>query len=491
MLKILNSEQMHRVDTVTLKRSEISSHFLMEQASLAFVSIFSDLIPTQDKPILVLCGTGNNGGDGLAIARILQISGYSHVSVLIYRSGREESGDFLINLQLIEKTPVPITYWRGGGLPIISENFIVDALLGIGLNRPLEGDLLNLTEFINKSTKHVIAVDIPTGMRSEGATKSTDSILKAEEVITLQLPKLNFFFPESVKGLDRFFIANIGLNEEFINSLPCDYNLIEASDISKIYKKRSNFSHKGTYGKALIIAGNIGTIGAALLCAEACMQAGAGLTTACIPEESEFVLNVRHPEIMFVIEKDVERRWGEYTAVAIGPGLGERSKLLNNLLSLESRPILLDADALNFLSQNPPLLIDIPKHSILTPHMKEFDRLFGNSDSWWDRLQLAKQKAKELQVIIVLKNRYTFICVPSGLVYINPTGNPAMASGGMGDALSGIITAFLAQGYAPEEAAIIGCYVHGRAGDLLESEGMAVIPASHLIKRIPYVLGEI
>lgn len=491
MLKILNSEQMHRADAATLKVSGISSHSLMEQASLAFVNFFCELISNKDEPVLILCGTGNNGGDGLAIARILQYSGYSHVSVLIYRSGRQESSDFSTNLQLLEKTQIPITNWKGGELPIISENIIIDALLGIGLNRPLEGDLLKLTDFINQLEKHVIAVDIPTGMRSEGRIESTDSIVKAKEVITFQLPKLNFFFPESVKGLDQFFIANIGLDEESIADLPSDYSLVEASDISRIYKRRTSFSHKGTYGKALIIAGNTGTIGAALLCAEACLNAGAGLTTACISEESELALNIRHPEIMFVKEQDVESWWNEFTAVAIGPGLGERSKIINRLFSLGSKSTLLDADALNFLSQNPKLKSSIPENTIITPHMKEFDRLFGDSYSWWERLQKAREKAQQYKIIIVLKNRYTFIVLSDGQVRINPTGNPAMASGGMGDALSGIITAFLAQGYSPEEAAVLGCYVHGGAGDLLEAEGMAVIPASQLIKRIPFVLGAI
>lgn len=491
MLKVLNSEQMHRVDAATLKSLGISSHSLMERASLAFVNIFCGLVTDKDEPILILCGTGNNGGDGLAIARILQQSGYSHVSVLIFKSGKQESPDFSTNLRLLERTPIPITYWEGGGLPNISENIIIDALLGIGLNRPLEGNLLRLVSFVNQLERHVIAVDIPTGLRSEGMINSTDSILKAKDVITFQLPKLNFFFPESVKGLDQFFIADIGLDEEFIADLPSDYSLVDSSDISKIYKRRSSFSHKGTYGKALIIAGNTGTIGAALLCAEACLYAGAGLTTACIPEDSELALNIRHPEIMFIKEQDIESRWSEYTAVAVGPGLGERSKMINSLFSLESKLTLLDADALNVLSQNQKLQSKIPENAILTPHMKEFDRLFGDSGSWWERLQKARVKAQQYKIIIVLKNRYTFIVLSNGQVRINPTGNPAMASGGMGDALSGIIAAFLAQGYSSEEAAVLGCYVHGRAGDLLTAEGMAVIPASHLIKKIPFVLGKI
>lgn len=491
MQKILNSEQMHQLDAVTLKKLGISSHVLMERASYAFVGIFCDLIPNKDEPLLVLCGTGNNGGDGLAIARILQYSGYSRISVLIVRFGRRESPDFSINLRLLEKMPIHVTNWKGGELPVINENVIIDALLGIGLNRPIDGDLLRLTNFINQLKKHVIAVDIPTGMPSEGAMKPESSTLKAKEVITFQLPKLSFFFPESVKGLEQFIVVDIGLDGESITNSVSDYSLLEESDISRIYRKRGSFSHKGTYGRALVIAGNTGTTGAALLCAEACLHAGAGLTTACIPEDSKIALTIRSPEVMFLKEGDIEDRWEEFTAVAIGPGLGERSKLIQTLFSLKTKPMLLDADALNYISRNKELLAQIPENSILTPHMKEFDRLFGDSGSWWDRLQLAKKKAKEYKLIIVLKNRYTFIILPSGQVHINPTGNPAMASGGMGDVLSGVIASFLAQSYTAEEASILGCYIHGKTGDILLGEGMAVISASILAAKIPFIIGEI
>jgi NAD(P)H-hydrate epimerase len=491
MRKILNAKQMRQVDTDTLERFEISSHDLMEQASLAFVGKFFDLIPDHEETILVVCGTGNNGGDGLAIARILQRSGYSNVSVLIFRVDKNESPDFSLNLRLLENTPVRIVNWRGDDLPIINENIIIDALLGIGLNRPLDGDLLRLVNFINQLERHVIAVDMPTGMRSDGETKVDDSILKADEVITFQLPKLSFFFPESVNGLERFIVVDIGLDEESIANSKSDYSLLEDTDISKIYRKRKSFSHKGTYGKALIIGGDTGTIGAALLCAEACLQAGVGLVTACVPEDSVLALNIRHPEVMSVSASVLEQRWDEFTAVAVGPGLGKRSELLKRLFSLKAKPFLLDADALNFLSMHKELLTLIPENTVLTPHIKEFDRLFGDSSSWWDRLQLAKEKAKEYKLVIVLKNQYTFIVSPNGQVYINPVGNPAMASGGMGDVLSGIVTAFLAQGYTSEEACILGCYLHGRAGDVLLKEGMAVIPASVLAAKIPFIMGGI
>ncbi len=490
MQKILSAAQVHQVDAATLKKFQISSHTLMEQAAMAFVTELYNLMP-RNESILILCGTGNNGGDGLAVARILQSLGNSNVSVLIFKSENKESPDFLINLQLLEKTPVHIAYWKADELPIINENIIIDALIGIGLNRPLGGELLRLVNFINRQKKRVIAIDIPTGMASEEEMAADYPVLAAKEVITFHLPKLSFFFPESVKGLERFIVVDIGLDEEYIADLPSDYHLLDEFDISKVYKRRSSFSHKGTFGKALVITGNAGTIGAGLLCSEACLQAGAGLTTACIPEDSELALNIRSPEIMFVKEKNLEERWDEFTAIAIGPGLGERSNLLKTIVSLKTKPIVMDADALNFLSQNKELLLQLPENSILTPHMKEFDRLFGDSDTWWDRLQLAKERAKEYNIIIVLKNRYTFIILPSGQVRINPTGNPAMASGGMGDVLTGIIAAFLAQGYTAEEASMLGCYIHGRAGDVLFSEGMGIIPASILLAKIPFIIGEI
>jgi NAD(P)H-hydrate epimerase len=490
MQKILSAAQVHQVDAATLKKFRISSHTLMEQAAMAFVTELYNLMP-RNESILILCGTGNNGGDGLAVARILQGLGNSNVSVLIFKSQNKESPDFLINLQLLEKTPVHIAYWKTDELPIIKENIIIDALIGIGLNRPLGGELLRLVNFINRQKKRVIAIDIPTGMPSEEKLAADYPVLAAKEVITFHLPKLSFFFPESVKGLERFIVVDIGLDEEYIASLPSDYHLLDEFDISKVYKRRSSFSHKGTYGKALVIAGNTGTIGAGLLCSEACLRTGAGLTTACIPENTEMALNIRNPEIMFLKEKNLEERWDEFTAIAIGPGLGERSNLLKIIFSLKTKPIVLDADALNFLSQNKELLSQLPENLILTPHMKEFDRLFGDSDTWWDRLQLAKERAKEYNIIIVLKNRYTFIILPSGQVRINPTGNPAMANGVMGDVLTGVIAAFLAQGYTAEEASMLGCYIHGRAGDVLFSEGMGIVPASTLSVKIPFIIGEI
>lgn len=232
-------------------------------------------------------------------------------------------------------------------------------------------------------------------------------------------------------------------------------------------------------------------MGAALLSCGASLYAGAGRTSACIPKEGLAALNARHPEVMYCPWDALSDTWANADAVAIGPGLGKACDILPTIVTYPSKPLVIDADALSFLGKNPELLKKLPPQSILTPHMKEFDRLFGTHDNWWDRVQTAREQACALQVIIVLKNRYTFIALPDGTVRISPTGNPAMASGGMGDVLTGMLVSFLAQGYDPQEAAILACYLHGATGEQLVAEGMAVVPASRLITALPQAIASL
>jgi len=496
MRKLITGAQMLEADLDCLRANNITSIDLMEKAALAFSGVLCGLVPEKSQPILIVCGTGNNGGDGLAIARILQCTGYSCIRVLIVHTGSKESPDFLINLQRLRDTPVLVNYFNDGSSIDISENIIVDAILGSGVDRPIGGDLLRLVKAINQSQKRVIAVDCPSGFPSDGEFKEDEEVLKAWDVVSFQRPKLNFFFPESVRFLRHFHVVDIGLREEFIESLTSNLHNIENADITRIYKKRQSFSHKGTFGHAYLYAGSQGKSGAALLCAEACVYSGAGLTSVGLPENDRVALHARLPEAMYmdceaVWESEV---WSKFSAIALGPGLGETPLYIEPIILHAKVPLVIDADALNFLAKNPHLLSHFrigKKTAILTPHMKEFDRLFGKSESWWARLQLAIAKAKEFGITIILKNRYTFIVLANGRVLINPTGNPAMASGGMGDVLTGIIVSFLAQGYNVEEASILACYIHGRAGDLLATAGNAVIPASRLIAKIPFVIGEI
>ncbi len=494
MLQLLTSFQIREADAYTIKNKPISTLDLMEAASMAFVTAFRDEVPELDTQISIYCGTGNNGGDGLAIARLLKKQAYDRISVKIARFSPKESAVFKINLDRLKLTGIPIIELSAANsLPKENAKVIIDALIGSGLNKALEGDLQTLIIQLNKLKKKVIAVDVPSGFPSEGIIEPKATVLKAKLTISFQRAKINFFFPESANATERFIVVDIGLDEAFIQSQAGPWKLIEEKDLEGLIRTRKAFSHKGIYGHALIIAGNTRTMGAALLCADACLHSGAGLTTACIPEKSMSALNAYAPEVMTLsrLELESEVHSKKFNAIAIGPGLGTNMsavKLVKQSLEFKI-PMLIDADALNILAANPALLHKLPEQAILCPHMKEFDRLFGISATWWERVALAQRKAKELNLIILLKNQYTFIALPEGDILINPTGNPAMAVGGMGDVLSGMITAFLAQSYTPKEAVILGCYIHGKAGDILNQEmGMYSIPPGELTMILPEII---
>lgn len=496
MLNLLTSEQIREADKYTILQEPILSVDLMERAAEAFTEVFIKEYPDKSKAIAVYCGTGNNGGDGLVISRLLYQKGYD-VNVKVSRFSGRSTADFDINLARIVARKITFDEFNSfSELKEETADIIIDALLGSGLNKPLQGEWLTLVEWLNSLGRPIVSVDIPTGFNAEGPIVKQNVTIKAELTICFQRPKINFFLPESGLCINRFEVVDIGLDERFIQSADTPYKLLEASDIKSRLKKRKPFSHKGTYGHSLIIAGAAETMGAALLCAEACLNAGAGLTTACIPAEGLTALNIRIPEVMASLRYNGELPagldWKKYNAVAIGPGLGtsaESKRILEETLKNFKQPLVIDADALNMLSVNPELVLSIPKLSILTPHVKEFDRLFGIHKTWWDRIETGIQKAKELQQIIILKNRYSIIFTPAGECVFNPTGTPAMASGGMGDVLTGMITSFLAQRYKPEDAVILGVYLHGKAGEEIErTEGVLVVPAGKLAQGIARVL---
>ena len=493
MKTVITAAQTREADRHTIQTVPIAPIDLMERAAEAFVTVFMQHYPDKNTQILIACGTGNNGGDGLAIARLLQTHNYDAVTVWVARFGSRESDDFATNLARLHHTPIRVTeFFAGDAFPAIHQDVVLDALLGSGLNKPLQDDWLRLVTHLNQANKPIVAVDIPTGLPADGMLHEAAQTIQAHHVISFQRPKLSFFFPESAQAVGRFHVVDIGLDEAFIEGLPSDFRLIELSDIQQMYRPRKPFSHKGTYGHALIVAGDTPTMGAALLACEACLYSGAGRTTACIPEAGLTALNTRLPEVMYATADELSTKWAQFDAIGIGPGLGQRTTRFAAGAADTDTPLVIDADALTFLSQHDSWLRKLPKQSILTPHMKEFDRLFGAHENWWDRVTTAREQAMARQLMIVLKNQYTFIATPDGEVLINPTGNPAMASGGMGDVLTGMLTAFLAQGYTPREAAILGCYVHGAAGDQLAHEaGQAVIPAGKLIQAIPSVLGKL
>jgi NAD(P)H-hydrate epimerase len=499
MLPLLTAKQIKATDAYTIGHEPITSSDLMERASKAFVEEFIKQFPDKTKGITVYCGTGNNGGDGLAIARMLDGHWYQPINVVIVCYGKKYTPDFELNLERLIKAGInAVELMPGDAIPEDEGQIIIDALLGSGLNKPLEGDYALLVKHLNQLNKTIVAVDVPSGLFCDGEVPEGALMLSADLVITFQQPKLTFLMPESGLYMGRWEAVPIGLDEGFIHSLNSPYLFVQENDIKQLLKPRARFSNKGIYGHALIIAGQPETMGAALLCSSACAHAGAGLTTACIPQSGLVALNTSTPEMMAILrdgEHKLQIDWGKFATIAIGPGLGQdrdAKHLLTSVLKEYQQPIVIDADALNLLAAAPGLLKDIPANSILTPHVKEFDRLFGEHNTWWARVQTAITKAAEHQIYILLKNAYTIIATPGGEVFFNSTGNPAMATGGMGDVLTGIIAALLAQKYTPEQACLIGAYLHGKAGDELALPNrMAVVLPSDLIKHLPITVAHI
>jgi len=499
MLPLLTAPQIREADAYTIAHEPITSVDLMGRAAKAFTGCFIKHFPDKEQQIAVYCGTGNNGGDGLAIAVLLYNLDYKLLNVKIAGFAAKASDDFNVNLKFLEQTGIPISTLKPGeDLPADDSAIIIDALLGSGLNKPLTGDYKSLVEHLNSLHKTVVAVDVPTGFFTEGEIEPGAIVLKAGLVITFQQPKINFLLPESASVIDSFEVVKIGINEGFVQSLNSAYLFVEEKNIKQLLRPRHRFSNKGTYGHALVVAGQDKTMGAALLCAAASAYAGAGLTTACVPESGLTALNTYLPESMAIIrqgEKLPKIEWKQFTAIGIGPGLGKEEHTLDlfkNILTNYHKPIVIDADALNLLAKHQELWEEIPAGSILTPHMKEFDRLFGEHANWWQRLQTALKKAKEHKIHIVLKNDYTITAAPEGQLYFNSTSNAAMATGGMGDVLTGIITSLLAQKYPPKDACIIGTYIHGQAGDELALPNrMNVVLPGMLAEHLPCTMANL
>jgi hydroxyethylthiazole kinase-like uncharacterized protein yjeF len=494
MLKLLTAAQTKEVDNFTIINEPIRSSELMERAAKALSKVLMEKFPNRKNKILIFCGKGNNGGDGLAIARLLIDEGYHEIKTYIADFATNSSEDFEYNLERLQLKDGLIYYIKNiEDIDYEDTDLVIDALLGSGLNKPLSGDWEKLIRKINNLSGYKISVDIPTGMPCEGELFN-NVIIKSDYTITFQRPKLNFLLPISSPYIKEWKVVNIGLNENYIQSATSPYYWFWKGDVQNYIKPRQPFEHKGLLGHALIIAGADETMGAALLCTEACHKSGAGLTTALIPHDGLRALNARIPEAMYANRDQLNSiDWSKFKALAIGPGLGTDEEALNILkttLTHFKNPIVIDADAINLIAKNPELLDNISPNSVFTPHMKEFDRLFGTHESWWERISTAIQKAVKHQVYIVLKNRYTMIFTPQGICYFNSSGSPAMASGGMGDVLTGMITSMIVQGYTVEKAVQLAVFSHGYSGEQL-AQKMYIVSATSLIKNIPYILREL
>ncbi|HZH37002.1 MAG TPA: NAD(P)H-hydrate dehydratase [Flavisolibacter sp.] len=496
-MQILSAEQIRAWDKFTIEKEPIASVDLMERAATACVTwLFTQ--NWDNRPFAVFCGKGNNGGDGLAIARMLLAKGFA-VAVYILESDKKGSDDFEENLQRLQKLKavLPVFMEEPSQMPVLEKNtVIIDALFGTGLTRPLDGLAKSVVDKINAGDATVVSIDIPSGLFT-AETSIGSPVIRADYTLTFQCYKTALLIQENAPYIGQVEVLDISLHPSFLHGIEPLAQLSDEEMIRQLFKPRNRFAHKGTFGHALLAGGSYGKIGAMVLATRACLQSGAGLTSAVIPACGYVVLQTTAPEAMAIVDdnkthlselpEEIER----FNAIGIGPGMGtspESIKVLSYLIRRYRKPLVVDADGLNCLALDKDLLEQLPPNTMLTPHPKEFDRLFGSHFNDFERMEKAIAKAQQLNVIIILKSHHSLIATPTGKSYFNATGNAGMAKGGSGDVLTGILTSLLAQGYEPVNAAILGVYLHGWAGDVAARKFSqeAMLP-SHLINCLPQV----
>ncbi len=494
-MKILSAERIRELDRYTIENEPIPSIDLMERAAQRCTERIKKLLDPKT-PVRVLAGVGNNGGDGLVIARLLKKEGYN-VAVHVVRVSEKTSEDHAFNAER----------WRelGEELQDIREEketpafgageAVIDAMFGTGLSRPLEGIAAEVVRSLNRSEAYVIAVDSPSGLFSgDNSENDRERIVLADRTFTFQVPKLAFLFPENAPFLGEWEVVDIGLSRKKLDELGTEEELLEEKDIAPWVRPRPKVSHKGHYGHVLLASGSYGKMGAAVMAGNACLRAGSGLLTMRIPRCGTSIVQTALPEAMCSMDDEEELLSqgmieGGFDAIGVGPGIGtaeSTERMLKHLIQNCSVPMVMDADALNLLAENPTWLSFLPNGSILTPHPGEFRRLVGQWQSDFERHQLQKDFAKKYGIHLVLKGAHTAIASTDGMVRFNNTGNPGMATGGSGDVLTGVIVSLLAQGHPSERAATLGVWLHGLAGDLaMEEKGAHGMIAGDIIERIP------
>lgn len=477
-MKILSAPQIRALDAFTIQHEPIASIDLMERASTVFTDWFCEYYPKRHQLVHIFCGMGNNGGDGLAVARLLHRRKYD-IRVSICRFGENGSTDFRVNLQrLQEMNDLAIGYIeKSDPLPDLEDtSIVIDAIFGSGLNRPVTGYWAELIEHINNSGTAIAAIDIPSGLFADQHTEG--AVIQATRTLAFELPKLAFLFPENNRAVGNWENRSIELSTEFLTQVDTVNYYIDQTLVSGLFRKREKFDHKGTFGHALLLAGSYGKVGAAILAARAALRSGLGLLTIHAPRCAYEILQISIPEAMVSIDRHRHyiSEWPplqQYQSVGIGPGINQgqmTGEAILQLIENANIPIVVDADGLNILSKNPEHLAQLPENSILTPHPKEFERLFGKTKDNFERYRLQRDMAQKYRIVLVLKGAHTCIAMPDGSCYFNSTGNPGMATGGSGDVLTGILTGLMAQAYTPQAAAILGVYLHGLSGDLAAAE---------------------
>ena len=458
-MKILSIDKVREADRYTIENEPISSEDLMERAAGKVFEWLLQHINKENK-VKIFCGSGNNGGDGLVVARRLTEVGIAVKAYVIKEI--KSKGDFP---------------------PIDKNDIIVDALFGSGLNRPIEGLAGELIEYLNQQHAIRVAIDIASGLFADSPSPAA-AIFKPDYTLTFQMPKLAFMMPENDPYVGQLEVLDIKLHPQYLLEVETNNFLVDREMVKPIIHKRPKYSHKGTYGHALLVAGSEGKTGAAILGARSCLRTGVGLLSVKLPQSAWTPLQASLPEAMIHTDDKMDA----FNAIGVGPGLStsdDAQRMVRQLIQDAHVPLVMDADALNILGENKTWLSFLPPKTILTPHPKEFERMFGKTSNSFERLALLREKAVQYGIIIVLKGAHTAVAMPNGTVFFNNTGNPGMATAGSGDVLTGMILSLLAQRYTPEEAAVLGVYLHGLAGDIAASEiGQEALIASDITENI-------
>ena len=472
-MKILSAKQLYEADQTTIKKGDVTSLDLMERAATSCFQWIHNRLQGNTIPIQIFCGTGNNGGDGLVIARHLKQYGYN-VNTYIVNCSNKRSEAFLANYEHLKEIGVwPEMITCSSEFPKITSNdMVIDAIFGLGLSRSPDGVLKETIQFINALDAYVLSIDFPSGLFAEKPVTDVDSVIKSYHVLTFQTPKLAFLLPDNQDYVSSWEIIDIGLDAEYLNTVKTNYYLASKADIVPLYKYRKKFSHKGDYGHSLLIGGSFGKVGAVSLASRAALTVGSGLVTAYVPKCAYQILQTSLPEVMVEVDDENELHYFNSkikpTVIGIGVGMGTHSKTeegFKKFLKENKLPLVIDADALNLLSKNKKLLKLLPEDTVLTPHPKEFERLVGKWKNDYEKLEKLLKLSKKYKLIVVLKGWHTIIA-RQGNLYFNTTGNPALATAGSGDVLTGVITGLIAQQYSPFNATVLGVYLHGSTADL-------------------------
>ena len=495
-MKIPDIKAARAADAYTIENEPISSVDLMERAATQLYFWLMRNLKSKEVSIKIFCGMGNNGGDGLVLARLLATNDI-FAQVYIVHMSESFSHDCEVNYERLKAIPEVPMYgiFSKDDFPNISDDdIIIDAMFGSGLSRPLEGLAAEMVNHINDNQAIRIAIDIASGLNGD-SIGGGGPIVHADYTVSMQFPKMAFLYPENEPYVGIWEVLDIKIHPDYIENVETNNFYTTLDVIKPLLHKRGKHSHKGTYGHALLVAGSVGKTGAALLASESCLRSGVGLLTTHLPKQAMLPLQIYLPEAMISPDKSDDNfsqvpDLQPYNAIGVGPGLGKAEETVNALKKLIQEvkvPMVLDADALNIISENKTWLSFLPERTVITPHPKEFERLFGKTENSQQRLELQREMSQKYKVIIVLKGANTAITFPNGSCFFNSTGNPGMATAGSGDVLTGIVLSLLAQRYTPEEAAIIGVFMHGRAGDKATSQlGMESMIASDITKNLDF-----